>query len=80
MTSIIQRIEAALSSNDLHAGEIVGLITAATATAARLENLIAKLAALRDAVVAQENAALLQKPASLYHGWENEPDRRQRSR
>jgi hypothetical protein len=68
-TSLVQRIEAALSGNDLHSSEVAGLIEAATAAEARLENLIAQLHLLLTAVVAQEK----QEHKSAFAGWENEP-------
>jgi len=71
-TSLVQRIEAALSGNDLHSSEVSGLIEAATAAEARLENLIAQLHLLLTAVTAAEKAAekAVQNPA-MY--WQNEP-------
>lgn len=59
-SSLVQRIEAALSGSDLHSSEIVGLISAAEATASRLENLIAQLHVLLTALNSAEQAA--QKP------------------
>lgn len=71
-TILVQRIEAALSGSDLHSSEVVGLIVAAEAGAARFENLIEKLHILLAALNAQEQAA--QKPPQdpkLF--WESEP-------
>jgi hypothetical protein len=64
-TSLVQRIEAALSGSDLHASEIAGLIEAAEAAEARLENLIAQLNILLTAVTAAEKAAEKAKPQDM---------------
>jgi hypothetical protein len=69
-TALVQRIEAALSGNDLHASEIAGLIEAASQAEIRLQNLISQLNILLTAVTAAEKAAQPQKP-ELY--WANEP-------
>jgi hypothetical protein len=77
------RIEAALSGNDLHASEVEGLISAADAAAARLENLIEKLHILLTAVVAEKAAQKpKQKPQNVFTNtddfWASEPDHRSR--
>jgi hypothetical protein len=56
-TSLIQRIEIALASDDLHAAEVNGLISAATAAEGKLQILIKQLRLLLDALTAKEAAA-----------------------
>jgi hypothetical protein len=80
-TSLVQRIENALASSDLHSAEIAGLISAAEAASVRLENLIEKLHLLLTAVTAAEKAAekaALPQDQKLF--WESEPSRPPRSR
>jgi hypothetical protein len=85
MNTLIQRIEAALASDDLHTGEIVGLIAAATTAASRLQNFISQLKILRDAVTEQERQAHAASFMSAYNeqdhfsDWATEPDHRSRS-
>jgi hypothetical protein len=68
-TSLVQRIEAALAATDLHSGEVVGLIEAATAAEGKLQILIRQLRLLLDALTAKEAAAPTRQPISFL----NEP-------
>jgi hypothetical protein len=71
-TSLVQRIENALASSDLHSAEIAGLIEAAMAAEARFENLISQLTILHTAVLAQEKHHQSQNPKL---GFLNEPEK-----
>jgi hypothetical protein len=75
MTNLVQRIEAALASDDLHSGEVIGLIASATASEDKLHILIKQLRLLLDALTAKE-AAARRKPLSNDApgtAWFNEP-------
>jgi hypothetical protein len=88
-TSLVQRIENALASSDLHSAEVAGLIKAAMAAEGRFQNLISQLNILLTALTAAEKAALRQNPAPLFMAayneqdhfsdWATEPDHRSRS-
>jgi hypothetical protein len=70
-TSLVERIENALASSDLHSAEVAGLIAAAMAAEARFENLIEKLTILHTAVLAQEKHHNQKQNPALH--WQNEP-------